>query len=122
LSLSDLSKGNLEKVKAEIESLGAKVMITVVDVTKREQVEGWIKATVDAFGRLDGALNSAGVAPGSGKVVSELDDKGRCEDSTRNTPLCVDNDFCETEWNFIIVDLEELSMSMLCGTDPSQFY
>ncbi|TQS31612.1 hypothetical protein Golomagni_08099, partial [Golovinomyces magnicellulatus] len=35
--------------------------ITKVDVSKRDQVDGWIAGIVSQFGRLDGAANAAGV-------------------------------------------------------------
>jgi len=74
LGLADVSQASLDKVKQECEDLGAKVVTAVVDVRKVDQVEAWVKLTVDAFGTLDGALNSAGVAPGSGKRMAELED------------------------------------------------
>jgi len=50
--------------------------VTAVDVSKREQVEAWINATMDKFGRLDGAANAAGVIGKDHgiKPVSALDD------------------------------------------------
>jgi NAD(P)-dependent dehydrogenase (short-subunit alcohol dehydrogenase family) len=72
LGLADLNSVELGKVKAEVEALGAKAVTATVDVTNIQQVEDWVKKTHDAFGRLDGAVNAAGVAPGAGKRVHEL--------------------------------------------------
>ena len=36
-------------------------MVDTVDVSKRNQVELWLKGIVDNFGRLDGAANVAGI-------------------------------------------------------------
>lgn len=37
------------------------VLARSVDVRELSQIQAWLKATVEAFGRLDGAVNSAGV-------------------------------------------------------------
>ncbi|KAL8287429.1 hypothetical protein RQP46_003287 [Phenoliferia psychrophenolica] len=74
LGLADLNQASLEAVKAEVEALGAQCVIAVVDVRKADQVEAWVKLTVEKFGKLDGAVNCAGVAPGTGKKIHELED------------------------------------------------
>jgi len=61
VSLADVQADKLEEVEKDIEKSGGKVMVTVVDVRKRDQVEDWIKKTVEEFGKLDGAANLAGV-------------------------------------------------------------
>ncbi|KAH7028984.1 3-oxoacyl-reductase [Microdochium trichocladiopsis] len=63
ISLADIQKDALDKTKADIEARisGAQVMTQVVDVRHYDQVDSWIKATVEKFGRLDGAANLAGV-------------------------------------------------------------
>ena len=63
LSMADISEGPLKEVAAKIESTGGKVLATVVDVRDDKQVDAWIKATVEKFGKLDGAVNLAGVIP-----------------------------------------------------------
>lgn len=66
LSLADIAKEGLEKVKKEIESeYKSQVLIYALDVRKYDQVEGWIAETVKQFGRIDGAANMAGVVPKS---------------------------------------------------------
>lgn len=65
LSLSDIQEGplsGLPEMLASTSSLNSKDILTrVVDVRNREQVEAWIAATTEHFGRpLDGAVNSAG--------------------------------------------------------------
>lgn len=57
-------------------SPGVPFKVTMVDVTKRLQVDEWIESIVSAFGRLDGAANVAGIigkAHGKDAVV-DLDD------------------------------------------------
>jgi NAD(P)-dependent dehydrogenase (short-subunit alcohol dehydrogenase family) len=62
LSLADTEGEALKKVQVELETvLKAEVLIRVVDVRKYEQVDAWIGDTVKLFGKLDGAVNLAGV-------------------------------------------------------------
>jgi len=77
LGLFDISSAALEKIKKELEASGSKtqVLTFVVDVTNTKAVEEATKAVFDKFQRLDGAMNSAGVAPGTGKRIAELEDK-----------------------------------------------
>lgn len=51
--------------------------LTKVDVGNIEQVNSWIKDTIDVFGRLDGAANIAGIAGGDGQATEAI---------VRNTP------------------------------------
>lgn len=61
LAVCDIQKLQLEGSVAELKSIGANVIGTVVDVTSRVQVDAWINATIEHFGKLDGAANFAGV-------------------------------------------------------------
>lgn len=64
LSLADVNPDALAEKVAEIEKVSTgKVFSTVVDVRKDEQVNSWIAKTVETFGKLDGAVNLAGVVP-----------------------------------------------------------
>lgn len=76
LSLADISEKALKDIEAELQKTGAQVMSAVVDVSKRKQVEDWIAATVEKFGKLDGAANLAGVIGRQNNIASieELDD------------------------------------------------
>lgn len=68
LSLADISEAALTEKAAEIEKVSTgKVLSTVVDVRKDESVNAWITKTVETFGKLDGAVNLAGVIP---KVIN----------------------------------------------------
>lgn len=59
------SEANLAKALAGIEQdmpeAKDRVLTMVCDVSKQEQVEAWINATVAKFGLLDGAANVAGM-------------------------------------------------------------
>ena len=76
LSIADVQEGPLREVAAEIEKAGGTVLATVVNVTDRKQVEDWIKATVEKFGKIDGAANLAGVIGKQNNIapLHEIDD------------------------------------------------
>ncbi|KAF2622887.1 3-alpha--hydroxysteroid dehydrogenase [Macroventuria anomochaeta] len=63
LSLADIQAERLNELHKELTETipDVKVMIMAVDVSKREEVEGWVSRTVEAFGKLDGCANLAGV-------------------------------------------------------------
>ncbi|WXC67407.1 hypothetical protein SNK03_013201 [Fusarium graminearum] len=59
ISLADI---NEEVLKSVLDSLPVNGHIyQVVDVSKSESVNAWIKQTIDKFGKLDGAVNMAGI-------------------------------------------------------------
>lgn len=64
LSLADLNEDALKEKVLEIEKVSTgKVFSTAIDVRKDDQVNAWIAKTVEKFGKLDGAVNLAGVIP-----------------------------------------------------------
>lgn len=63
LSLADVSEVPLKEVSDSIVAAGGQATCSVVDITQREQVEKWISDTVKSYGRLDGAVNLAGIQP-----------------------------------------------------------
>jgi NAD(P)-dependent dehydrogenase (short-subunit alcohol dehydrogenase family) len=72
ISLADI---NESAVKAATESLGSdKHMYTVVDVRQSQSVDTWIKSTVEKLGKLDGAVNMAGVISPA-KPITETPDE-----------------------------------------------
>jgi len=77
LSLADVSDGALNDICASIESAGGTVISSVLDVRDRLKVEEWIAKTVDVYGRIDGAVNLAGVQPKQvGRAtLQEVDDE-----------------------------------------------
>ena len=76
VSLADVQGRELQETATDIESSGGTVMITVVDISKRVQVEEWIAQTVQKFGRINGAANLAGVIGKFNNIssVEEIDD------------------------------------------------
>ena len=53
---------NLDKVAAEIKSLGRESLAIATDIRVPEQVDSMVKQTVDKFGRIDILVNNAGAA------------------------------------------------------------
>lgn len=61
LSLADLSDDALQKVITNLPGGPSKHLGVAVDVRKADSVQAWIDKTVEKFGKLDGAVNMAGV-------------------------------------------------------------
>jgi len=78
VSIADVSEKALKEAEKSISAAGytGKVMFQVVDVRKVNQVDDWIAKTVENFGKLDGAVNMAGVIPKSINIerVEDLND------------------------------------------------
>lgn len=76
LALADVQEKPLKDLESELRTAGAQVMIQVVDVSKRADVESWIANTVEKFGKLDGAANLAGVTGRQSAVanIEEVED------------------------------------------------
>ncbi|KAK3066847.1 hypothetical protein LTR53_016630 [Teratosphaeriaceae sp. CCFEE 6253] len=75
LSIADVAQQNLDKAGETLQGLvaGPEDLLTMkCDVRQYSQVQDWLKATVDKFGRLDGAANLAGVFGKS--AIEDLED------------------------------------------------
>lgn len=59
ISLADINEEALKRAKASLS--GGKHIYQVVDVSKSDSVDSWIKATLNTFGGLHGAVNMAGI-------------------------------------------------------------
>lgn len=64
ISFMEFNKEALEESRKEILPLGVKVQAILGTVTEVEDVKRAVKSTVDAFGRIDILVNSAGSSPG----------------------------------------------------------
>lgn len=73
LSLADISETALSAAKMTLDQPEAHLYVTV-DVRKSQSVDEWIKQTVDKFGKLDGAVNMAGVIASATSVTSITDE------------------------------------------------
>jgi NAD(P)-dependent dehydrogenase (short-subunit alcohol dehydrogenase family) len=63
LALVDVSEQGLEATKAAVLEVAptADVLTTIADVSDEAQVEAYVAATVERFGRIDGFFNNAGI-------------------------------------------------------------
>ena len=61
LGLRDVKTG--DQLAKEIEGLGRKVLKVQMDVTKLDEIESAVKASVDRFGKIDILINNAGLGP-----------------------------------------------------------
>jgi NAD(P)-dependent dehydrogenase (short-subunit alcohol dehydrogenase family) len=73
ISLADLNEDGLKAAIASLED-SSKHMYTTIDVRKSESVNSWIQSTVQTLGRLDGAVNMAGVIT-TATPVAEMSDE-----------------------------------------------
>lgn len=98
ISVADLSQKNLDEATAKLNDIKSNssgdFMTATVDVRKPDQVDAWIKSTVEKFGKLDGAVNLAGVIP-------------------KNINIDRVEDMPDEDWNFVIdVNLNGVMHSM----------
>lgn len=66
--VADFDRAGGERVVKEIEAGGGDALFLEVDVSQPQQVESMVAATVDAYGRLDVAVNNAGIGGPSAPV------------------------------------------------------
>ena len=59
--IADVDPAAIQTTEEHFSKAGKPYSITKVDVSKKDQVEGWISGIVKQFGHLDGAANIAGV-------------------------------------------------------------
>lgn len=73
ISLADINEDGL---KTAVQSLKGsdKHLFTVVDVRSSQSVDAWITSTVDKLGRLDGAVNMAGIITPATPITEVTDD------------------------------------------------
>lgn len=79
VAVADVRAGGAEETAELIRSEGGEAMAIVADLTKAEDVRAMVKATVSAFGRLDGAFNNAGITGGQvgqgGRFTADWDEE-----------------------------------------------
>jgi len=61
VAIVDLDPKAGERTAEEIRAMGRRSLFVRCDVTKKEQVQEMVRQTADAFGRLDVAVNNAGI-------------------------------------------------------------
>jgi NAD(P)-dependent dehydrogenase (short-subunit alcohol dehydrogenase family) len=70
VAISDVNEAGLSATAAEARALGVRCETTRLDVSDREAVYAWAKATREAFGKVNVIINNAGVSLGG--VVEDL--------------------------------------------------
>ena len=53
----------LAVLKQEVEAAGGTIAMRALDVTRRQDMEDFVRAALDAYGRVDVIVNNAGVMP-----------------------------------------------------------
>lgn len=71
LTVRNLDAG--ARVAEEIVAAGGRALVLAVDVTRPDDVATIVPRTLEAFGRLDGAVNNAGVSP-EATLLADYDD------------------------------------------------
>lgn len=71
--VADLSEEKGRQVVSEIEAAGGTAFFQKVDISKSEQVQEMVRATVEQYGRLDVAVNNAALTPDN-KPAAEFDE------------------------------------------------
>lgn len=71
--VADLNEEKGLHVVSEIEKAGGTAFFQKVDISKSEQIQALISATVEKYGRLDVAVNNAALTPDD-KLVAEFDE------------------------------------------------
>lgn len=67
--LGDIQEAALAETQRSVEAAGGRAVAVVTDVSKLADCQALVRAGLDRFGRLDVALNNAGVAHGTIKLV-----------------------------------------------------
>ena len=73
--VSDINGDGAEETAQRIIDTGGSAISVTCDVTDADQVAAMVAATVDAFGRLDAAINNAGIAGSFDDRLHEADDQ-----------------------------------------------
>ncbi|KAF2166421.1 hypothetical protein M409DRAFT_66506 [Zasmidium cellare ATCC 36951] len=74
ISLADINETTLQTATSSLQGGLERHMHAVCDVTSSASVDYWIESTVESFGRLDGAVNMAGIIRPA-KNITEMSDE-----------------------------------------------
>ncbi|KIW19364.1 hypothetical protein PV08_03659 [Exophiala spinifera] len=90
---------------------GQKFLTKVVDVSKEDQVKGWIEETIATFGRLDGAANIAGAVHKYNKLAETAseDFDFAINMNTRGVYNCMRNQIPHMKSGSAIVNMSSIS-------------
>jgi glucose 1-dehydrogenase len=95
--VSDVDVESGQRVTEAIRAAGGDAQFQRCDISQSAEVEALVAATVDAFGRLDCAVNNAGVSPDT-RMMAELDEQDFDRVITVNlkgTALCLRSELAQ---------------------------
>lgn len=72
LAISDINAEGLAGTVAELEGMGSKVVSCVGNVADESHSAELVKAAIDAYGKLDIAVNNAGISPGELQACADV--------------------------------------------------
>ena len=75
VTLADINQTAVENAKDELTAAGHQALAVRCDVSDEDEVAAMVSATVDAFGRLDAAFNSAGIQSPATDTADERADR-----------------------------------------------
>ncbi|KAL5440049.1 hypothetical protein PMIN07_011357 [Paraphaeosphaeria minitans] len=109
LSLADANPAGLSAATHEIEERcpGVALRTCVVDVRNEEQVRVWVEGAKEAWGRVDGAANVAGVIALSLSNVSEWD--FIMDINLKGVMLCMKHQLCNMSDHGAIVNASSIA-------------
>ncbi|KAL5396588.1 hypothetical protein PMIN02_003082 [Paraphaeosphaeria minitans] len=109
LSLADANPAGLSAATHEIEERcpGVALRTCVVDVRNEEQVRVWVEGAKEAWGRVDGAANVAGVIAPSLSNVSEWD--FIMDINLKGVMLCMKHQLCNMSDHGAIVNASSIA-------------
>jgi NAD(P)-dependent dehydrogenase (short-subunit alcohol dehydrogenase family) len=73
VAICDLLEVEGTQTQTEIEELGRRSFFAEVDVTRPEQIAGFVEKVIDLLGKIDTLVNNAGI-PSQGKSLEEVSD------------------------------------------------
>lgn len=73
LMLADLSESDADRTAAAVREAGGEAIACACDISDESAVIAMVRATVDHYGRLDGALNNAGAPPRIPAPLADMD-------------------------------------------------
>ena len=91
LAISDINGEKLSITAAALEAKGYQVFATVCDVTDENQVKAFVDGCIAKFGRIDAAINNAGIDPAHNRLAdTSLEDFQRTMDiNVKGVFLCM---------------------------------
>ena len=74
ISLADLNEEGLKTAVASLPGISDQHIHTIIDVRQSPSVNAWIERTVQTYGKLDGAVNMAGIITPATPIADMTDD------------------------------------------------